>query len=111
MRLIDADVLPLEEDKHGVLNGIYFVGRSSGKTMRQVKTALATMINNAPTVDARPVVHAHWVQRFDDGAWVCSRCRSINKNIEPDTQAAIYPRCYIGANFCPECGATMDDRP
>lgn len=110
MRLIDADALPLDEDKNGVLNGIYFVGRSSGKTLKQVKTALAIMINNAPTVtvNAKPVVHARWVQRFDDGAWVCSKCRSINKNIESDTRAAIYPRCFIGANFCPECGATMD---
>jgi hypothetical protein len=111
MRLIDADVLPLNEDENGVLNGIYFVGRSGGKTLQQVKTALTIMISNAPTVDAKPVVHAHWVQRFEDGAWVCSRCRSININIESDMKAAIYPRCYIGANFCPECGAVMDERP
>lgn len=51
-RLIDANALQLEPDPWGGMNGVLFLGRSGGKTMAMVQSALKCMIDNAPTVDA-----------------------------------------------------------
>ena len=52
-------------------------------------------IENAPTVDAVPVVHGRWIHK---GAWhiECSECN--------------YILAHIGEakNYCPNCGAKMD---
>jgi len=61
MRLIDADALQFEP-KNGVLNGVLFMGRATGKTLSLVQSCLEAMINNAPTIDAVPVVR-------------CGRCK------------------------------------
>lgn len=59
-------------------------------------------IDNAPTIDAVPVVHARWVheQRYgDSGGWVwrCSACRRESIT------------CIISAmKYCHACGAKMD---
>ena len=46
-------------------------------------------IKNAPTVDAKPVVHAHWEHHIQ-----CSECGQVDTT-EP--------------NYCPNCGAQMDE--
>ena len=59
-------------------------------------------IDDAPTIDAVPVVHARWVheQRYgDSGGWVwrCSACR----------REAISP-IISALKYCHSCGAKMD---
>ena len=58
-------------------------------------------IDNAPTIDAVPVRHGHWIKEFEneDGRNLrCSECRMV---------------FYVGkgrdGNYCPECGARMDE--
>ena len=48
------------------------------------------MIEDMPTVEARPVVHAHWKHHMQ-----CSECGQVDIT-EP--------------NFCPYCGAQMDEK-
>lgn len=56
----------------------------------------------APTVDAEPVVHGHWV---DNGiVWSCSACGKM----------PTYGMGYVQARnelyaYCPHCGAKMDE--
>lgn len=69
------------------------------KTMRYVpKDAVldvACMVNRAPTIEAKPVVHAHW-EEIANGFMVCSHCKeSVEEN-----------RKY---SYCPICGAQMDE--
>lgn len=52
------------------------------------------LVEEAPTVEAKPVVHAHWNQ-IANGFMVCSHCE---KTVEEN-------RKY---SFCPLCGAQMD---
>jgi len=69
------------------------------------------IMEEAPAVDAVPVVHArwkaysvpHWTKRYDDNGdpeykyhdeYVCSICRR---------------RTIIKENYCPNCGAKMDE--
>ena len=53
-------------------------------------------IENAPTIDAVPVVHGEWIEISDDplhGLKKCSNCGELS--------------CCL-ANYCPDCGAKMD---
>jgi rubrerythrin len=82
MRLIDADVL---------LDSIF----------KSCNTTEAT-INNAPTIDAVSVVRGEWIA-FDEGNperpynWICSKCD--NGCVDNRT------------DYCPDCGAKMEDKP
>ncbi len=57
-------------------------------------------IESAPTVEAAPVVHAHWEyigadKRGRAGIWKCSN------------RSCLYP---YKTDYCPHCGAKMDER-
>lgn len=55
-------------------------------------------IDNAPTLDVKPIVHAHWIEKND---WIaCSNC---NHEILDDYYEKRYK--YIA---CPYCSAEMD---
>lgn len=54
---------------------------------------LMNIINNAPAVDAAPVVHGKWISNSSLNK--CSECRTLW-----DTKT----------NFCPHCGAKMDGK-
>ena len=55
---------------------------------------IATIEQHVPTVDAVPVVHAHYV-KGSNGEWYCSNCRRIDDK-------------YSVARYCWNCGAKMD---
>lgn len=83
MRLIDADVLKFQ---------IACVYGSNPKYLR--------WLNDAPTVDAVPVRHGHWIVEWetDDTRMLrCSECRMVF-NVGKGRDG----------NWCPECGARMD---
>ena len=86
MRLIDAEALENE----------------IVKTMRYVpKDAVldvACMVNRAPTIEAKPVVHAHWESNQ------CSNCKGFALSFDNEPY-----RKVILSNFCPHCGAQMDE--
>ena len=57
------------------------------------------IINNTPAVDVAPVKHGHWVKEKPDVLihWHCSVCKNCYYLEEPN------------ANYCPNCGAKMDE--
>ena len=80
MRLIDADAL---------LKYIL-----SGRWKLEAQTSEILRIQNAPTIEARPVVYARWEICSDGYYPYCSACKS-----EPPSGKM--------TKFCPECGADM----
>ena len=98
MRLIDADRLQYSNEEIVDLEGF----------SAKFKIVYAENIESAPTVDAEPVVHAHWVSyKGNDPKWLrddgesvfqkCSRCHTP------------YVRNFLNhAKYCPNCGAIMD---
>lgn len=58
---------------------------------------LIQFIETLPTVDAVPVVHAHWekVGKYD---WQCSACKIG------------VPYSFTGFHYCHNCGAKMDEK-
>ena len=68
-RLIDANAFQFVPDPvDNIMNGVLFMGRSTGKTLQMVKYCLEAMIENAPTVDAIPVaeIKAYLQARLDE---------------------------------------------
>lgn len=80
MRLIDADVL---EEQFGISDEDIIAKE---------------IIENAPTIDADPVRHGHWI--WYKNHWECSVCR--NNRFTNDSVLG------LNAAYCSYCGAKMD---
>ena len=94
MRLIDADGLGI-----GKCNLDVFVDKSYARG----KNSVIEIIEQAPTAEAASVRHGKWIRKDCKGyyKYVCSCCGgNISKDIwGQDTYA----------NYCPNCGAEMDE--
>ena len=85
MRLIDANTLKAE-----------FTGNFHEMWHY---TGSRAMIDVAPTVDAKPVVHGRWVSDEGDVLFHCSECETqISTSWNYDD---------LHWNYCPNCGAQM----
>ena len=92
MRLIDADII---QDELATLI-LYVAGTPEGECVEYAHN----LIDAQPTIDAVPVVHAHWIdQKY--GVYKCSNCRNYL-----DFRGVNAGRG--DANYCPNCGAEMD---
>lgn len=94
-RLIDADKLWKHKFKSASermdLDVVYMGGWND---------AIDSIVENAPTVDAEPTRHGHWIDhtykyRYPVGRYECSICGAAH-DMEWD--------------YCPNCGARMDER-
>ena len=85
MRLIDAEALENEIVKTG-----RFVPKDA-------VLDVACMVNRAPAIEAKPVVHAHWEYAGESEGKKIYRCTNCQMLL-PGT-----------GNFCKECGAQMDE--
>lgn len=95
MRLIDAEAFFEEEFKR--CGDFPLVG-----TCSKDNEYLGNRLSVAPTIEATPVVHAHWISKNDHGyewIFVCSNCGYIDG----------YP-FNDRFNYCPNCGAKMDEK-
>lgn len=84
MRLIDADAFEV----------VFFENKS--EEFVEGATCILEMIDEAPTVEAKPVVHGEWeiggVQGNIIGNFICSVCKGVSLK---------------DGNFCQHCGADM----
>lgn len=86
MRLIDADTLKAE-----------FTGNFQDKWHY---TGIRAIIDVAPTVEAVPVVHGHWVERnIETPMFLYGEC----------SECAFEQSLSYYLNYCPNCGAKMDE--
>ena len=70
------------------------------------------IINEAPAADVAPVVHGRWIYNpngmdWNLGAWQCSVCKCNNNNLPGNDKHN--PYIFQGSNYCPNCGAKMDE--
>lgn len=95
MRLIDADAL-IEQFNEKCDMATVLVDE---KTAERFYTfcILADAVEDAPTIDTEPVRHGHWVLHTYEGfpLYYCSMCDN--------------PRPHKRDNYCPKCGAKMDE--
>ena len=62
---------------------------------------LSDRLKKAPTIEAKPVVHGRWEEASDGDGIVCPFCRTDFCTIIYDTEHF---------NYCPNCGAKMDEK-
>ena len=100
MRLIDAEAfLKTEIDRCG---SAPLVG-----TCTSDNEYLSERLKKAPTIEIKPVVHAHWVTEQEteeinryDLTYCCSACGHCDWDCTESE----------GFEYCPNCGAKMDER-
>lgn len=65
---------------------------------------LQSVINKMPTIDAEPVKHGHWelLDECSNAGVYCSVCHKKVYKID-------YANQKIKSNYCPNCGARMDE--
>lgn len=91
MRLINADALNVD---------IALIAKEKAKSDAQkaLMGRLMFVVENYPTIDAKPVKHGYWIEMND-----CIVCSNCNHAILDDFYEKRYK--YI---VCPYCGAKMD---
>lgn len=92
MRLIDADELLLPDNSS---DKILVIGQNSGKTLRLAYDILKLKVNNAPTIDAEPVVRCRECAHYK----ICDRWENGRRIL-----CEIHHHSYLGhdgdKNFC-----------
>lgn len=113
MRLIDAEklknVIEGTDWHHISLQGNLACGaRSDTHTPLYKADDIYKALEEAPTVDAAPVVHGRWIQTDKaDIVWrECSACGERRLS-------TWFGKTVKSFNYCPKCGAKMDaeDKP
>lgn len=94
MRLIDAD------NADAVAKTLF--GGQIGITFYQ---AVHATIDALPTIDAEPVVHAHWIYERYKGMWPCGSRRPEQKCSNCGSWS------QTDGNYCSDCGARMNEPP
>lgn len=93
MRLIDADKLKFVP---ALIEPVLIGDEPHWETI-----ILKDRIDNAPTVDAVPVVQGKWTRENNYGIWKCSECGCKVNRVNP-LKGNIWNYYY-----CPNCGADM----
>ena len=94
MRIIDADALIRRVNE----NEFY---------TDKLKRVLCSIVDASPTVDAVPIVHAHWRMYSYDEA-ICSNC-GYDRSTEFESTSEAKERWSELPKFCENCGAKMRD--
>lgn len=96
-RLIDADALKEHFKEYTTHSGI----------QASLDRYALKVIEEEPTVDAVPVVHAQWLNSEDTGEkmYECSYCECRMIARWYDMAVGLY-----GFKYCPYCGARMDEK-
>lgn len=106
VRLIDANALLEEIDEE-----IEVCQPETTPSNKFISIGLKTArkdINRMPTVDAQPIIHAHWIM-LDKQVGQCSNCGYCQKSngIDKTGHGNIHKLVY---KWCAVCGAKMEEK-
>ena len=104
MRPIDADVYENEIWKLRRNYQLMDDTHTADKIMHGLYRA-EQALKDAPTLDVRPVVHGHWIRKWDTH---CSAC-GVGFSEMPYSYDTEDGHGYV-EKFCPNCGAIMDEK-
>ena len=110
MRLIDADDLIKAFESLDLMNGQYaesFTNMAGNRSM-EIESAI-NYIENEKTIDAKPIVRAHWIPEYPNkrtGKAYCHICSECGRTVYDNHHVSIDEMGYY---FCPHCGAKMEE--
>ena len=99
MRLIDAEALLIKLSRM-----IDYCKKDSKVNGLTALFQVGDAIMDCPTVEAKPVVHAHWFL-LDDCANEGVYCSACTKKVYKTD----YANQKLKSKYCPNCGAQMDE--
>lgn len=103
MRAIDADDLIKVFKALELMSGQYMESFTNAAGNRSMEIVCAEdLINDAKTIDAEPVKHAHWIESRANNGNVRYTCSCCGKEVS-------YPYAKKRWKYCIECGAKMDE--
>lgn len=90
------------------------LGMENSDSMMSFKS-ICRKINNAPIVEARPVLYGEWIKEIGDihssGEFVyCSNCGNATFIPSKRILSTTNFRHFEKPNFCPNCGADMKSK-
>ena len=93
----------------GKLKVDYYVDMNGKHNPIEQANKIINCIEDAPTVEAVPVVHGEWLDFYGDYSTAecdqCAECYEVSPDSEPKKEYfEAFKQCY---NFCPNCGADM----
>lgn len=94
-RYIDADKM-IYEIRHNLWDWSCIDDIRTSLVLKQT----ITDIENQPSEDVAPVVHAYWRCDFKTSEWHCTSCDGIALRMQG------YPATAL-SEYCPHCGAKM----
>lgn len=100
-RYIDADIIKFTEPLK--------VSRKDSRSLQKTVLNLALQyakeaVDAIPDADVKPVVHAHWIDTYGHSLFECSACEcEFSDSILLLDHTSEFP------NYCPNCGAIMDE--
>lgn len=100
MRPIDADELK-DHQFHGRYTNIH-IASNTDAYMLGWNDAIDAIVECAPTIDAVPVKHGHWIAK--NYAWHCSEC-----GMNPTVGMGYIQRHDELFAYCPNCGSKMNE--
>ena len=107
MRLIDADTIPeLFDKEYKATRLLIEQGEEHLDNLAEGFTEAHHIIQKMPTIEAEPVKHGHWIvhKPFENGKDNCNECIECS-----ECNIWFGHDCYSKTNYCPNCGAKMDD--
>lgn len=112
MRLVDADALKEDCRMANDCKDCKTYVRDCQYDRIYTKMDFCGWIDDAPTVDAVPVVHGRWIIKDNPGTgWyrvTCSECGEDVTSVAP--VIGFFPKAKVTWDFCPNCGAKMDGK-
>lgn len=86
-------------ERQAVIDLLKGAGEESGSSVVDIELTIEAVQNDISTADVVPAKHAHWIP---------------NKWTQTRNQLVSCSRCgceasYPGENYCPNCGAEMDE--
>lgn len=102
IRPIDANsLIATLNDNIETLRAFYVALYCTASTLEVVKKD----VESTPTLDVAPVKHARWeLERDEYGQAQCYHCSECDRDWH-------HTGVYSATNYCPNCGAKMDDPP
>lgn len=99
-KYINADELLQELDSY----------KFEGNLTDTVILAVKAFVSALPVANVRPVVHAHWINTgYENSTGNIYRCSYCEKIYNPEKKAVEQTRQSEKPQFCPACGAIMDE--
>ncbi len=99
--LIDRDKLLEDAQFNVAVSGPRSTAKEVGQAILDVSNYIINIIKKEPTVET--VKHAHWIEDEYCGYYACSNCDGIG------TANGMSPIEDCHLNYCPYCGAKMDE--